>query len=113
MGSLVSFISTEVISALFLFTVEGRIQFIDSRSVVGRVSSEGDIHKGQEFIHSIDQILWSVSHTIRSRGSFINNDLIGEISCHDEIMLHDEGCLFGIQDISFDDSGGYDSLFRI
>ena len=38
---------------------------------------------------------------------------VGEVSGHDEIVLYDEGGLFGVKDEPLDDFGGVETLFRV
>lgn len=103
----------EEVSGQFLFLILLGFEFVDSRSEVGGISSEGDTHQAQEFIHSADQVLRSVSNTISTRSTFVNNNQIGKISGHDEIVFNDETSLLGVQDESLDNLGSNNSLFGI
>lgn len=103
----------EEVSGQFLFLILLGFEFVDSGSEVGGISSEGDTHQAQEFIHSADQVLRSVSNTISTRSTFVNNNQIGKISGHDEIVFNDETSLLGVQDESLDNLGSNNSLFGI
>lgn len=103
----------EEVSGQFLFLILLGFKFVNSGSEVGGISSEGDTHEAQEFIHSADQVLRSVSNTISTGSTFINNNQIGKISGHDEIVFNDETSLLGVQDESLDNLGSNNSLFGI
>lgn len=88
-------------------------ELVDSGSEVGGISSEGDTHQAQEFIHAADQVLRSVGNTVSTGSTFVNNNQISKISGHDEIVFNDETSLLGVQDESLDNLGSNNSLFGI
>lgn len=108
-----SLFKTEIVSWRFLFLVKNRVELIDSGSEVSYVSSECDFEHAQELIHTFQKALWRVGHTLDSWFSFINYDLIGQISWHDEIVLNNEGALLVVQDESFQHFGSNNSLLTI
>ena len=61
------------------------------RSVVRRVTSEGDLKRFQEFVHSFQQTDRRIGSGLYTRLAFENDDHISKISSHDEIVLHHEG----------------------
>lgn len=50
-----------------------------------------------------------------SNGGFTleNNNTVGQVGCHDEIVLNDKRRLLGVEDESFHDFGGNDTLFGV
>lgn len=51
--------------------------------------------------------------SVDTRLSVEDNDTVGQISGHDEIVLDDEGGLLGVHDESLDDTGSNDTLLGI
>ena len=102
----------EVTSFLLLGIFDGGV-LVDTRAEVVRISSEGDIHHVKELVHTSDHALGSASVGVLCGLTTEDDDLIGEISRHDEIVLHDKGSSLGIDDPTFHDASSEDTLFRI
>lgn len=67
----------------------------------------------EEEVHSREKRLRWVGGTINRRLPFIDYDPISKICCHDEIVLHNKGSLFRMQDKSLYHLRHHNALFRI
>jgi len=65
-----------MISCLLLFSIFCRIEFIDSWSKVEGISSKSDSHHPQKLVHSINQVLGTVSNSLNARFTLKNHNLI-------------------------------------
>lgn len=69
---------------------------------VGRISAEGNLKMLQEFVHASQERLRSASFGVDTRSSIEDNDTVSQICGHDEIVLHNESSLFGMQNEPLD-----------
>lgn len=104
---------THVVAAHLLFLVELRSVLVDARAVVGGVTTEGDVEVLQEGVAAGEERLGLVGVRVDTGLAVKDDDTVGEISGHDEIVLDDEGRLLGVHDESLDDSRGNDTLLGI
>lgn len=104
---------TYVVAARLLVLVKLRALLVDTRAVVGRVTTECNIEVVQELVAASKEGLGCVGVSIDTRLSVKDNDTIGKIGGHDEIVLDNKGRLFGVHDESLDDSRGNDTLLGI
>lgn len=72
--------------------------FVDSGPIVVGISAKSDSQQGQEFVHSDEKTLGSVGQRVDRRCPLEDDDSVGQICRHDEIVLDDEACLLGVQD---------------
>ena len=104
---------TYVVAVELLFLVELRVGLVNTGPEVGRVTAEGDIQVLQEGVATSKQRLGLVGMRVDTRLAIEDNDTVGEIGGHDEIVLNDEGRLLSVHDKSLDDTAGHDTLFGI
>ena len=74
-----------------LLLVHLRVLLVNSGSERGGVSSEGDVKRLEEPVASGEQRLGSSGKGLDGRSSVKDNDSVGQISGHDEIVLDEEG----------------------
>ena len=84
---------TCVVATQFLFLIELRIELIDTRAEIGWITSESYIEILQELVAASEQRLRGISASVNSWFAVKDDDSVGEVSCHNKIMLDDEGCL--------------------
>lgn len=81
-------------------TYLNRVRLVDAGPEVVRVPSECDLQQFQEAVHSVQQRLGRVRGGVHGRFTLEHDDPVGQIGCHDEIVLHHEAGLLGVEDIS-------------
>lgn len=106
-------VGTYVVAIQLLLLVELGVRLVDTRTEVSRVTTEGDVQVLQEGVAAGEQRFRLVRVGINTRLSVEDNDTIGEISSHDEIVLDDKGGLFGMHDEALDNARGNDTLFGV
>lgn len=104
---------TYVVAGKLLLLVKLGASFVDTRTVVGRVTTEGDVQVLQEGVATSEERLGLVGVGIDTGLAVEDNDTIGKVSGHDEIVLDDEGSLLGVHDESLDDTRGHNTLLGI
>ncbi len=60
-----------------------------------------------------EQRLGGIGFAVNRGLSFVDDDAVGQVGGHDEIVLHHECGLLGMQNVSLDDLGGNNTLFRV
>lgn len=105
--------NTHVVAVHLLLLVELRAVLVDTRTEVGRVTTEGDVEVLQEGVAAGEEGLGLVGMSVDTGLTVKYDDTIGKISSHDEIVLDDEGSLLGVHDVSLDDTGGNDTLLGV
>ena len=103
----------EVISTHLLFMIHLTIQLIDPRSIVVWIPPKRNIKILQELIAPGQKALGSIGACVYRWLSIKDNDSIGEVCRHEEIVLDDESGFLAMHDESFDDASGHDTLFRV
>lgn len=86
---------------------------VNPRSEIVRVATECDIHQSEETVHTCDETLRGRSISLYSWRSAEDDDLIGQVGCHDEIMLDNERSSLGVHNPAFHDTSGKNTLFRV
>ena len=104
---------TNVVAVHLLLLIQLGIEFVDTRSEVGRITTESDVKILQELIAASEQRLGSIGASVNSWLTVEDDDTISEICCHNEIVLDDEGGFLGVHDESLNDSSGNDALLGI
>lgn len=87
------FLEEEVVATQLLLLIKLGVELIDTRSEIGRITTESDIEVLQELVATGEQRLGSVGTSVDSWFTVKNDDSISEVGCHDEIVLDDEGGL--------------------
>jgi len=106
-------IDEEVVAFGLLLLVLARVLLVDTGTEVDGITSEGDVHKLQEFIHSGDHTLGSSTESVLGWDSIEQDDLVSHVGGHDEIVLNNEGSTLGRHNPSLHDLGGNDTLFGV
>ena len=70
--------------------------------VVVRISSEGDLELFQELVHSGEEGLRRAGRGLDGGLALEDDDAVGQVGGHDEVVLHDESGLFSVQDEALD-----------
>lgn len=102
------------------------MELVDARPEVFGISSEGDFQQCQETVHPCQQALRPVetercvnrhgdSNQIMSRCGFLrvgqgvfgrdaikDNDSVGQVGCHDEVVFYHKRRLLGVEDVPAD-----------
>lgn len=106
-------IVTYVVAAHLLFLVELRSKLVDTRAIVGRVTTESDVQVLQESVATSEEGLGTVGVGIDTWLTVENDNSVGEIGCHDEIVLNDESSFLGVHDETLNDTRGNDTLLGV
>ena len=69
-------------------------------AIVGRVTSEGDLERLQEFVHAKQQGHWRVGKCFDAGFTLEHDDHIGQIGSHDEIVLNNKGRLLRVENVA-------------
>jgi hypothetical protein len=96
-----------------LLLIQNRVELINPGSVVRRISSEGNAQHVQELVHSVNQSLRRVGPALEAWLSLVDNNLIGKVGGHDEVVLDNKGSLLIVEDESLEHSGADDSLLAV
>src|SRR3546814_14676384 len=59
-------VQEEVVASLLLFAILDRVELVDTRAEVGRITSERDVQLPQELVHTREQRIWGMSSRLRS-----------------------------------------------
>lgn len=110
---LVSVLQEEVVTTELLLLVELRLVLVDTRSEVDGVTAEGDVEVLQESVTARQQGLGLVGVGIDTGLTIEDDDTVGEVSGHDEIVLDDKSSLLGVHDETLDDAGNNDTLLGV
>mmetsp|Transcript_46152 Transcript_46152/g.73347 ORF Transcript_46152/g.73347 Transcript_46152/m.73347 type:complete len:238 (+) Transcript_46152:92-805(+) len=108
-----SLLQQKVAASRLLFPVLHRLRFVDARPEVRGVTTEGDLELRQELVHALQQGHRCRCHAVNAGSAIVDDDPICQIRRHDEVVFHDEGGLFGMQDKPLHHAGGHDALFDI
>lgn len=87
---------------LFLLLILDGVELVDTRTVVGGISSEGDIQGLKEGIHSCQQGLGGVGNTVHGWLTIIHNHSVGKISLGVKQKTHTQKnafLLFGVKPV--------------
>ena len=104
---------THVVALGLLLLVELRVVLVDAGPVVGRVAAEGDVQVLQEAVAAGEQGLGLVGVGVDAGLAVEDDDPVGEVGGHDEVVLDDEGRLLGVHDEALDDARGDDTLLGV
>ncbi len=103
----------EVVAGQLLLLVHLRLVLVDTWSIGVGVPAERDVQVLQELVATGKQAFRSIGPGVNGWLAVKDDDTVGEIGGHDEIVLDDERCLLAVHDESFDDSGGNDTLLGV
>lgn len=104
---------TYVVATQLLLLVELRVLLIDTRAVVGGVTTEGDVQVLQESVAASEERLGGVGMGIDTRLAVKDNDAVSQVGGHDEIVLDDKGSLLVVHDEALDDARGNNTLLGV
>ena len=93
----------EVVAWSFLRGILHGVGLVDSWPEVVGVATEGDLQRLEEAVHSAEQRRRRARARLNGGLTVEDDHVIGEIGCHDEIVLNDEGGLLGVEDVALDD----------
>ena len=96
-----------------MLSVLDRLVLVDPRAVVGRVTAEGDVELLEELVHPGEQRLRRVRGGRDRRQAVVDDDAVGEVGRHDEIVLDNERRLLGVQHEPLDHLGGDQTLLGV
>lgn len=113
LAALALLLQEEVVAAQLLLLVELRVQLVDTRTVVLSVTAESDVQGLQELVATSKEGLGLVGVCVNTGLSVKDNDTVGKVSRHDEIVLDDESSLLGVHDPSLDDLGSHNTLLGV
>lgn len=102
-----------VVAVHLLLLVELRALLVDTRSVVSRVATESDVEVLQEGVATSEERLRGIGVGVDTGLAVEDNDTVGKVGSHDEIVLDDEGRLLGVHDVSLDNTRCNDTLLGV
>lgn len=96
-----------------LLLIKLGVELVDARAVAVGVATEGNVEVLEELVAAREQGLWGVSAGLDGGLAVEDDDAVGEVGGHDEIVLDDEGGFLGVHDEALDDAGGDDTLLGV
>lgn len=96
-----------------MLLIQNGVELVDPRTEVSRISSECDAQHIQELVHTVHQTLGSVRYTLNARLALVDDDLVGQVGRHDEVVLDHKGSFLVVQNKPLEDSGADDSLLTV
>lgn len=105
--------ATYVMSCGLLLGVLDTVELVDARTVGHGVAAEGDVQALEESVGAGEQGLGGVGAGLDRGLAVEDDDAVGEVGGHDEIVLDDEGGLLGVHDEALDDARGDETLLRV
>lgn len=96
-----------------MLLVHLRLVFVDSRSVSVWIPAEGNVEVLQELVTACEEGLGRVGTSVDGWLAVEDDDTVGEVGGHDEIVLDDEGGFLGVHDKALDDASGDDTLLGV
>lgn len=112
-SGLVPVLEEEVVAVELLLLVELGIGLIDTGTVVDRITAESDVEVIEEGVASGEQRLGLVCVGIDAGLAIEDDDAIGQVRSHDEIVLDDECGLLCVHDESLDYACSNDTLLGV
>lgn len=106
-------IQEEVVAVKLLVLIQLRIRLVDAGTEVGGVTAEGDIEVLEEGVAASEERLGLISVRVDTGLAVEDNDTVGQVSGHDEIVLDDKGSLLVVHDEALDDTRGNDTLLGV
>ena len=103
----------EVVTTCLLFLILLRMMLVDTSPEVVGVTSERDIHHLKEPVHSANHAFRGSALRFLGWYAAEHDDLVCEVSRHDEIVLYNEGSLLLRHNPALHDSCSQNTLFRI
>ena len=89
------------------------VELVDTRAVGAGVAAEGNIKGFEELVAASEQRLGCLRTRVDRGLTVEDDDAVGKVGGHDEIVLDDEGGLLGVHDEALDDARGDDTLLRV
>ena len=108
-----SLLNQEIVSDLLLFLIFLGVHLVNTGPEVGRVTSESNIHQLQELVHTGYHGLRGSTEGFLGGLTVEEDDLVSEVSSHDEIVLDYKSGAFRGHDPSLHNSGSDDSLLGV
>ncbi|PWZ00343.1 hypothetical protein BCV70DRAFT_109253 [Testicularia cyperi] len=103
----------EVLTSGLLLLVLDRVELVDTWTVVGGVTTHRHFKGRKEAVHTGEERLGALGGSLDGRLALVNNDAVGEVGGHDDVVLDDHGGLARVNDESLDDARGDDTLLRV
>jgi len=106
-------IEKEVVTFGFLFLILARVHLVNTRAEINGVASKSDVHQLKELVHSRDHAFRGSAVGVFGWDTIEENDLVGHVGSHNEIVLNNEGSTLGRHNPTLHDLGGNDTLFGV
>lgn len=106
-------IEKEVVAFGLLFLILARVHLINTWAEINGVTSKSDVHQFKELVHSRDHAFRGSAVGVFGWNTIEENDLVGHVGSHNEIVLNNEGSTLGRHNPSLHDLGGNDTLFGV
>ena len=107
-----SIANVEIGARGFLLAVLDRVELVDARAMVGWVATESDMEVAQKGIHSGHERLRPGRTTGDTGLSRKHHDAVGQVCRHEQVVVDDECCFFGVHDEALDDARHHQALVR-
>ena len=95
-----SVLQEKVVASNLLLTVLDRFEFVDAGAEVGGIAAECDVKVLEEDIHATEERAWGARARLDSGLAVKDDNAVGQVRGHDEVVLHNERRLLGVQDES-------------
>ena len=89
------------------------MELVDTRAVGAGVAAEGNVKSLEELVAAGEQRLGRLRARVDRGLTVEDDDAVGKVGGHDEIVLDDEGGLLGVHDEALDDARGDDTLLGV
>ena len=89
------------------------VELVDTWTVRVGVAAEGNVEGLQELVAAGEEGLGLVGAGLETRLTVEDDDAVGEVGRHDEIVLDDEGGLLAVHDEALDHARSDDTLLGI
>ena len=113
LGGLCEVLDEEVHAGLLLLAVLDRVLFVDAGPEVCGVAAEGDVDAAEEGVGALDEGHGGAGGAVDAGLALVDDDAVGEVGGHDEVVLDDKGGALAVEDEALDDLGGDDALLRV
>jgi len=89
------------------------VELVDTRAVGAGVAAEGNVQSLEEFVAASEQGLGRLCARVDRGLTVEDDDAVGKVSGHDEIVLDNESGLLGVHDETLDDTRGDNTLLGV
>lgn len=104
---------TYEVAATLLLLIELRTVLVDAGAVIAGIATESDVEVLEESVAASQQRFGLVGMGVDTGLAVKDNDSVGKVGGHDEIVLDNEGRLLSVHDEALDDARSNDTLLGV